>query len=956
MKNKNVKQKTSSFLRKKYFFLEFIIFLTGFIFFPTNVCSQSYDYADLLGKTLFFVEANACGAKPSTSTVSWRNNCHMNDGGGSLVGGFHDAGDHVKFNYPMALPMYTLALSYLDYTEQYQRTGNEQRILGILRHAGEYMIRCHTAPNEYVIQVGLGRTDHQFWQSPEENTYFRDVLKIDNNKPGSDLGGPTAGAMAAISEVFKNIDTNFSNDLLTHARQLFDFADRKRGPFSNHIPSGERAFYQSQNGSINQIDDLMIGAVWLYRRTGEQIFKIKANQFFEEIKYRATGYAPSFGDHQYQAHMIMSQITGDPRYINGSVRGHINNVLNQYYTPGGLWIFRAGHNEFNSYQTVGNAYLAYALAEFVGSEDSKYREYKNYAINQIEYLSGKNPRNSSYIGGFGPNYPRRIHHRAANNDTTLRSGAPDDQYVLNGALVSGPDSNDNYSNDRTNHRQTEPTLSPNSLLTILAAQMVKEYDLGGEPTPVTEGSIEIENNFTVRNDVGNNSSVGADTFNPGASAGQYVRLFDINDELSTTFTVSEAGEYKLDLRVRVGEQTGTTTNLVDQYEIKVKGLVKNFTLVNSTISELDKDTYWGELTYTTNEIGIGTHTVIIKAKSNWLKADRLNFEKVDVTNPSIEDEIISIDVPFSVTSGETVNTLVNYSASSNRDVFVNFQLDGEPDFSTVVSVRVPVVKGIGTLNIPITIPENTPLGTDQYRFTIHIGPTGTFWDDRLDFKYQGDIDVVSNSNNPSSDCDILVRAAGQTGEEIIRLLIDDQFVYEWSITDTFLSDYTTTVSTGGNIKIQFVNDGPSSNGVNKNVRIDKITFAGTTIESEDAIITGSGTEEWLWANGNFDYGNLDCVSFRNNIIRKELKSVSELINIYPNPTSNNRIVNVQNVLSDVIYQIELYNLTGRKVLSKSNISKNSSISLENFTPGLYILKFIDTSTLKTARILKLIIR
>ncbi|WP_299249542.1 hypothetical protein [uncultured Aquimarina sp.] len=60
MKNKNIVEGTSSCLKKKHAFLFFVIYLTGIIFFPTNIYAQRYDYADLLGKTLFFVETNAC--------------------------------------------------------------------------------------------------------------------------------------------------------------------------------------------------------------------------------------------------------------------------------------------------------------------------------------------------------------------------------------------------------------------------------------------------------------------------------------------------------------------------------------------------------------------------------------------------------------------------------------------------------------------------------------------------------------------------------------------------------------------------------------------------------------------------------------------------------------------------------------------------------------------------------
>ena len=50
---------------------------------------------------------------------------------------------------------------------------------------------------------------------------------------GSDLAAETAAALGAASIVFKNVDSTYSNTLLTHAKQLFDFANNYRGRYSD---------------------------------------------------------------------------------------------------------------------------------------------------------------------------------------------------------------------------------------------------------------------------------------------------------------------------------------------------------------------------------------------------------------------------------------------------------------------------------------------------------------------------------------------------------------------------------------------------------------------------------------------------------------------------------------------------------------------------------------------------
>lgn len=76
----------------------------------------------------------------------------------------------------------------------------------------------------------------------------------------------------------------------------------------------------------------------------------------------------------------------------------------------------------------------------------------------------------SYMVGFGEKYPIHVHHRGSSlpsvhshpgkigcNDgfQYLNSGSPNPN-VLVGAILGGPDSTDNFSDDRNNYQQSEP--------------------------------------------------------------------------------------------------------------------------------------------------------------------------------------------------------------------------------------------------------------------------------------------------------------------------------------------------------------------------------------------------------------------------------------------------------------------------------------------------------------------
>ena len=83
--------------------------------------------------------------------------------------------------------------------------------------------------------MGDGTTDHAYWGRPEDMTMARPSAKIDTGAPGSDLAAETAAALAAASIVFQASDPTYSSQLLSHASDLYSFADNYRGLYHNSI-------------------------------------------------------------------------------------------------------------------------------------------------------------------------------------------------------------------------------------------------------------------------------------------------------------------------------------------------------------------------------------------------------------------------------------------------------------------------------------------------------------------------------------------------------------------------------------------------------------------------------------------------------------------------------------------------------------------------------------------------
>ena len=76
-----------------------------------------FEYVEALQNSMFFYEAQRSGQLAPNNPVDWRGDSDLSDGSGNgvnLTGGYHDAGDLVKFGLPQAWAMNMLAWGLLD--------------------------------------------------------------------------------------------------------------------------------------------------------------------------------------------------------------------------------------------------------------------------------------------------------------------------------------------------------------------------------------------------------------------------------------------------------------------------------------------------------------------------------------------------------------------------------------------------------------------------------------------------------------------------------------------------------------------------------------------------------------------------------------------------------------------------------------------------------------------------
>jgi PKD repeat protein len=474
------------------------------LFYGLNGYSQNPNYAEALQKSLFFYECQRSGNIESWSVpnrVSWRGNSGMTDGsdvGKDLTGGLYDAGDNVKFNYPMAFTATSLAWGAIEFGAGYTQSGQMDELKNNIRFINEYLLKCHTAPNELYAQVGDGNLDHGWWGAAEVMQMARPSQKITAAKPGSDLAAETAAAMASASILFKNDDPAFSATLLNHAKQLYLFAETYKGKYSESLPDVV-AFYNSWSGYQ---DELVWGALWLYLATNDQTYLTKAVNGYN-LMNKETGsttilsykWGISWDDKSYGNYVLMSKILDDAAY-HADAQRHLD------YWVNGIAKTAAGFpflSEWGSCRYAANTSFLMMVYSKYSNDPTKTTTYSNYAKFVLDYILGKNPRNMSYMVGYGANFPKRVHHRTAHGTwMNYLGGEPaDNRHTIYGAIAGGlATANDmSYVDDRGNYYTNEVACDYNALATGALAGLTQLY--GGTPLAAIPAEVSDGNEYYI---------------------------------------------------------------------------------------------------------------------------------------------------------------------------------------------------------------------------------------------------------------------------------------------------------------------------------------------------------------------------------------------------------------------------------------------------------------------------
>lgn len=438
--------------------------------------------ADTETETLLHLAVKFYGAQRSGEGPNWLlggNTCHTADGesiGADLSGGWHDAGDHLKPTLSNAFASYVLlkafefsSSSFADIDDgAYSGSPNGiPDVLDEVRYATDYLVKAHISTDQLVGMVGDTDADHSQWVTcvfqqtldPEFGGQPRPV-SLDAN---ADIAGITAAALALMSQKIRHYDAALADTYLAHAIEIYAIGKAK--------PQGSNPGLYAQTGgfggSEQWTDEMLSGAVELYRATGEQSYLTDALDFNERVGSHL--WAPNWGqaaDFARHSLHLAGQAEAALSYWQEDVANYAAKVSSAPNVTGMIYF-----DEWGSLRYAANAGFSAALFSAVTGDE----EAAVLAQSQLDYITGQNEYGRSFVVGFGVNPPQQPHHRNAHghdeNDMDLEF-----LHTLYGALVGGPtrdgaggNTMPGYVDDVSDYVTNEVALDYNAGLVGLAA-------------------------------------------------------------------------------------------------------------------------------------------------------------------------------------------------------------------------------------------------------------------------------------------------------------------------------------------------------------------------------------------------------------------------------------------------------------------------------------------------------
>jgi len=454
-------------------------------------------YNEVLYYTLRVYGANRCG--PYDSWI--HEDCHTLDGSirgsgeeGSMVGGWHDCGDHVKFGGTLG---YTAAMMLFSYNAWPDRFGDVYSmnydgtyrdpspdgipdVINEVKVTTDYLLNLYDASvedglieqNQMYYQVGDGDDDHNWWHKPENQDAFG---QVEGGAPreiwsdiASDLAGRFSASLSMMYLAYGQFDATYAERCLEAARVLYDIGKNIYGQSGD---TGGKGYYAA-DGRMD--DDMALAGVELYKATGEDYYIndttgtaywMAIENKWQFASYYVLSYPNVFALALYDYYEFASVEDSDPSDIFTKLVTKAECIewlkwdvtIPQQTQTGDLYGRRWNYDWGTCRYMMGvaaNAVLAYDLDK----TDSSLLE---IAKDQMNWIFGRNQFGMSFVVGnkednWLSKYPQSPHHRAANPEGENVPELPAYEATeLTGGTIGGPSGHTEFSDLWSDYTSTE---------------------------------------------------------------------------------------------------------------------------------------------------------------------------------------------------------------------------------------------------------------------------------------------------------------------------------------------------------------------------------------------------------------------------------------------------------------------------------------------------------------------
>jgi len=390
---------------------------------------------------LNFMRQQRCGYNPFLDMV-----CHQQDGrsmyGSSpdstfvdVSGGWHDAGDQLKYLITGSYATAHMLIAYQEYPESFDDTHNGlgQKIangipdvLDEARWGLEWIFKLHPAPDQLVHQVADDR-DHIGWKMPDQDNsdygwgpqnyrvaYFatgqpQGLREFKSQATGvANLAGRSAAAMALAARIWKNHlqDSIFANKCLEYAKSLYQLGKEKQG-YQQGNSYGAPYRYTEETWA----DDMEWGAAELYKCTREETYLNDAIHYARLANTVSWMNRDSANHYQYYPFVNLGHYV-----LYDLVETDFKDTLAAYYLNGLEYTYKAAQqNPFGigiPFIWCSNNLLTSLITQIILYEKMiGEKRFHRFMTEQRDWLLGKNPWGTSMFTGIPEQgeYPEDVH-------------------------------------------------------------------------------------------------------------------------------------------------------------------------------------------------------------------------------------------------------------------------------------------------------------------------------------------------------------------------------------------------------------------------------------------------------------------------------------------------------------------------------------------------------------------